>query len=51
MGTTLVEGPRRRRMETVPGVEAPQVMVKGWPTGTIWFRLGVKMGLPDGSPT
>lgn len=41
-GTTLVEGPTRRTMETevMPAVGS-QVIVKGLSTGTIWFWPGV----------
>jgi hypothetical protein len=36
MGMTLVEGPRRRRRETVLVVVGCQVMVKGLQAGTTW---------------
>lgn len=52
MGTTLVDGPRRRTMETLPAVVGFQVIVNGVPAGTIWPRPGAAMGFPLGvSPT
>ena len=36
--TTLVEGPLRRRTETVLGVVGCQVMVKGLQAGTTWEK-------------
>ena len=38
MGMTLVEGPRRRRRETVLEVVGCQVMVKGLQAGTTWEK-------------
>lgn len=49
IGTTFVDGPRKSRIETDPGVVGFQVIWKGAPTGTCWLSPGAEMGLPSGA--
>jgi hypothetical protein len=44
-GRTLVDGPRRSWMDTVPAVVGVQVMAYGAPTGTASPRAGLAIGL------
>jgi hypothetical protein len=44
-GFTLLEGPRRRTMVTVPDVVGDHVIVKGSPAETTVDEVGSEMGL------
>jgi len=46
-----VDGPRRSKIDTVPGEVGVHEIVYGVPTGTLSPNPGLLIGFPDGSPT